>query len=109
MFTTHRLKTVFESGSDQERVAATQSFVTQINEQLPYMAARQFTGLTLKKREDDWFIVLRGTYRGEPEVCFAAGHNVEEALMELVHGLIFDLNRWKPDKFTTMRSDKTGK
>lgn len=109
MQTTHHMKSVFETGAPAERLTTAYHLIFHLKEQLPFMAARQFVGMTIKRREDDWFIILRGLYKRKAQVCFASGSDPEEAYVNLAAALIFSQARWTDDKFSTTRNDKTGK
>ena len=107
MITTHHAKSVFQTGSYGERLRVTHRVILCLDEWLPWLAARQFTGLTFTRSEDGWLIVLKAIRKKKPQVAFFAGINPEDAAAVMVHALLFDLATWKADKWATMRNDKT--
>ena len=106
MLTTHKMKSVFQEGTASERMQVVRIVIILLDEYLPWLARRQFTGMTFTQKEDGWLIVLRAIRKSKREVSFFAGVTPEDAATVMVHNLLFGLARWKPDKWVSTRSDK---
>lgn len=104
--TTHRMKKAFQEQGPSSRMAASIHLLWGLDQHLPYLAARTFKGLTLTYRDDGWLLVLKADRKGRPQVAFFGGDNPEECIHEMASSLIFDLVRWQPDKFRSIRNDK---
>lgn len=106
--TTHRMKEEIIHGKTENRVAVAEHLLTSLQAHLPWLAARELTGVNIKRREEDWILVLKARRKTKHQVCFFTGDSIEDCLVNMAHGLLWDLATWKEDKWTTMRSDKTG-
>lgn len=105
--TTHELQEIMRTGRPASRELAAALLLAGLDEYLPWLAARQLDGLTLKAADGDWLLILRATYKGQPQVAFIGGLNPEDCITIMAHAVLFDLISWRPDKYRTMRSDKT--
>lgn len=104
--TTHEIQEVFRTGTADMRFAVAMMIFGTLPEWMPWLAARQCTGLTISRGKEGWLVILKGMRKGKQEVAFAGGDTMEEALVTAAYGLAFDLLRWSPDKWGSMRSDK---
>lgn len=105
MLTTHRMQEIFREGSYGARLMVAHSIILNLDEHLPWLAARQLDGLSLTRQDEGWLIVLRARKRNQRQVAFFAGADPEDVVMIMTHALIFDLASWKTDKYRSMRSD----
>jgi len=103
--TTAELKRTFENGRPSERAAATWEIIANLDELLPWLEARQLASISIRNKGDEWLLIVRAWYGRKPQVAFVGADNPEECLVTLAHMVLFGLLTWKPDKYTTMRSD----
>ena len=105
--TTKFLQDSLREGGPIARKAAAMEVMANLDEWLPWLAARELTGFTATKKATEWLLVLKASRGGKQEVAFLAGETVEDLYYVGAYALLFDQVRWKEDKFTSMRSDKT--
>lgn len=105
MRTTHSIRQAFETGTSSERLLEALLVFANLDEWLPWLAARQFTGATLSNKGEDWLLTVKAQYGRKHQVSFTGGDSPEEAILVAVHQLAFGLTRWREDKFRTMRID----
>ena len=106
MKTTHQLKKALENGTPRTRNAVAAEVLANIDAHLPWFCARELSGITIKRKPNEWLVVVKAMKGMKHEVAFMAGETIEEAIYALVYSVAFDLMRWREDKYTTMRSDK---
>lgn len=70
-----------------------------LGEQLAWYAHIEYTGHTLKRREKDWFLIVRGRRQGTAMVSFSAGDTPTECVRHMAYDMRNGRTRWKPDKF----------
>lgn len=105
--TTHGMKDAMLHGSATERLITSYSLLTTLEENLPWLAARTFDGINITRKEDGYLVVLKGHRGKQSQVAFFTGCDVADAIMVMTHELLFDLAKWRPDKWAAMRSDKS--
>lgn len=105
--TTGELRTAFESGSSRQRIKASWELCRNLEEHLPWFASRQLRSLKLIKKSDGWLVIVNAQYGKKDQVCFTEGDNLEECFVNIAHGLVFGLLKWKEDNWRTIRSDKS--
>ena len=107
MKTTQYLKSSITNGGPSTRVHTAMELVVNLDHYLPWLAAREFSGLSVKKKEVEWIATLKAWSGQKPQVAFFAAESLEELYLAIAWALLWDLLRWKPDKWGTMRSDET--
>lgn len=101
------MQRAFREGGPLSRMTASIYLLYDLDQHLPWLAARQFDGINLTSRSDGWLLVVKARRKDRPQVAFFDGDNPEECFTNMAHQLLFDLAQWKDDKFRSMRSDKT--
>lgn len=104
--TTAEMQRAFRDGGPLSRLTAAMMLFFNMDEHLPFLAARTYTGHNLTQKADGWLLVMKAERGGKPQVAFAAGDHPEECYLVAAHSILFNLTLWKPDKYRTMRSDK---
>lgn len=106
MRTTKHMQNIMMNGRSEEREATAMHLLANLDEYLPWLAARTLDGLTLTHKQSDWLLVIKATRGTKKQVAFVGGDHPGECFEVAAHMLLFDLITWKADKFSTMRSDK---
>lgn len=107
MKTTKSLQDAIATGGPLVRLHAAMELAAHMDDYLPWLAAREFVGMTITRKTDEWLFVLKAFRGNKPEVCFFAAESLEEGYLMVAWAVLWDLAAWKADKWGTMRSDKT--
>lgn len=103
------MKEAFETGTARDREQAATEIILNLDEQLPWLEARQFIGLTLSQRPSGWLLIIRSQYGTKNQVMFVGGGSPAEIFLDAAYMILFGLCSWKADKYRTIRNDKKGK
>ena len=70
-----------------------------LEKELPWGSHKEFSGLTLIKREVDWLAVVKGHRRGKHYVAFVEGLTWTECLDHVHYCVAANTLRWFPDRY----------
>lgn len=107
MRTTAELKQTFLHGTGPQQARAASAVFVYLDEYLPWLEARALTGVTLTRKDEGYLIVVKATHKGLPQVGFAFDRDVGGVMVQLARKLVLGQMSWRPDRYGTMRSDKT--
>lgn len=75
------------------------AYILLFGESLGYWSHRVYTGHTISRKGDVWWLTVRATNKGKPEVTFVSGSTQQEAIKAFGIGLVYEQLKWKPDEF----------
>ena len=107
MKTTQYLKSSITNGSTENRLFVAMEITQHMDEYLPWLQGRELAGLSIKSKTDEWMATLKAWSGGKPQVAFFVAESLEELYYAVAWALLWDLVKWKPDKWGTIRSDET--
>lgn len=81
------------------RAGRTADWLFALHEVLAWYSGIVFTGLSIKKRDDDWLLVLRGTKGKKPVVLFVSGDDFEDCVLTVAKLVSRGQDSWLPDRF----------
>lgn len=74
-------------------------WVTGLGEVLAWHENATYTGHTLKKVSDGWFLVVRAEIEGKKMVCYLPGKDPDGCFWLLAYDIKHSKVLWKPDKY----------
>lgn len=84
---------------DNPRLLKLDVWISSLSEVLAWHEKVVYTGHTLKKTTDGWFLVVRAIHQDKPVVSYFPGRDAESCFWLLAYDVKHSQVRWKPDKY----------
>lgn len=68
-------------------------------EVLGWYQRAELTGYSMKKRERDWFLIVRANVKGKKKVAFYSGHNPADCIKAFALDIKRNFVSWKDDLY----------
>ena len=72
-----------------------------LEQEIAFLTGGTLTGWNIKKRPDDWLVVIKITRKGKPLVAFAGVHCLADAYTVPMAMCAGDVLQFRPDKFAS--------
>ena len=112
MKTTQYLKSSITNGGPLTRVHTAMELVAHMDHYLPWLAAREFSGLSIKKKEAEWMATLKAWSGQKPQVAFFAAETLEELYLAIAwrcFGTCYGGNRTNGGLYVVTKRKDLGK
>lgn len=106
MYTTHQIKVDLMGVEEPKRRKAAVEVMLTIGELMPWLAAREFRGMTLTDKGDGYLLIVRAWKKHVGEVCFTGGQSPEDVFVNFAYGLATDTLKWGVDRYDAVRNGK---